>query len=134
MVKYLEWHGSESLTLKESDLDGFLTFKSSRFIQRTVSVFGEDDLPGIERFISGYDAYLKSVVVEAEDRVTGKLRTVDDYIIVRRNTCAAKPTISCLTLGLHIPNEVFDNPFIISIIENATDLILISNVSYFNYL
>ena len=104
--------------------------KSSRFIQRTVSVFGEDDLPGIERFISGFDAYLKSVIVETEDRMTGNLRTVNDYIIIRRDTCAAKPTFSCLGLGLHIPNEVFESPFIISLLEHATDLILISNVSY----
>jgi hypothetical protein len=93
-------------------------------------VFGEDDLPGIERFISGFDDYLKSVVVEAEDRATGNLRTVSDYIVIRRDTCAAKPTFSCLGLGLHIPNEVFENPFIISLHENAADLILISNVSY----
>ena len=98
-------------------------------MQRTVSVFGED-LPGIERFISGFDAYLKSVIVEAEDRVTGNLRTVNDYIIVRRNTCAARPTFSCLGLGLHIPNEVFENPSIICLLENAADLIFISNVSY----
>ena len=96
-------------------------------------MFGED-LPGVERFISGFDDYLKSVIVEAEDRVTGNLRTVDDYIILRRDTCAAKPTFSCLGLGLQIPNEVFENPFIIALLENAADLILISNVSYFDYL
>ena len=130
MVKYPEWHGSESLTFRGNDLNGF-DVKSSRFIQRTVSVFGEDDdLPGIERFISDFEAYLKSIIVEAEDRVTSNLKTVNDYIIVRRNTVAAKPIFSFLGLGLHIPNEVFDNPFIISLLENATDLILISNVSY----
>ena len=62
--------------------------------------------------------------------MTGNLRTVNDYIIVKRDTCAAKPTFSCLGPGLHIPNEVFENPFIISLLENATDLIIfISNVS-----
>ena len=107
-------------------------FKSSRFIQRTFSVFGEDDLPGIERFISYFDDYMRSVVVQAEDRVTGNLKTVNDYIIVRRLICGAIPTVSCLGLGLRIPNVtvVFDNPFIISLIESATDLIFISNVSY----
>ena len=106
-------------------------FKSSRFIQRTVSVFaGEDDLPGIDRFISDFDDYLKSVIVQAEDRVTGNLKTVNDYIIVRRLTVGSIPTFSCLGLGLHIPSVVFDSPFIISLIENATDLIFISNVSY----
>ena len=107
-----------------------MTSNSSRFIQRTVSVFGKDDLPGIERFISAFDAFLKSVLVEVDDRATGNLRTVNDYIILRRDTCGARPTFSCLGLGLQIPNEVFENPFIISLVENAADLILISNVSY----
>jgi len=112
---------------KASESQGKITRMAREFIQRTVSVFGKDDLPGIERFISGFDAYLKSVIVEAGDRATGNLRTVNDYIIVRRDTCAAKPTFSCLGLGLHIPNEVFENPFIVSLLENAADLILISN-------
>ena len=107
--------------------------KSSRFMQRTAGMFGED-LPGIERFISDFDDYLKSVVVETEDRVTGNLRTVDDYVILRRDTCGAKPTFSCLGLGLQIPNEVFENPFIICLLDNAADFIFISNVSYFDYL
>ena len=96
-------------------------------------MFGED-LPGIERFISDFDDYLKSVVVETEDRVTGNLRTVNDYVILRRDTCGAKPTFSCLGLGLQIPNEVFENPLIICLLENAADFIFISNVSYFDYL
>jgi Delta6-protoilludene synthase len=95
-----------------------------------VSVFGEDDLPGIERFISDFEAYMKSVIVEADDRVTGKFRTVNDYIIIRRDTCGAKPTFSCLGLGLHIPHEVFENPFFISLLNHAADLIYIVNVSY----
>ena len=98
-------------------------------MERTTDMFGED-LPGIERFISGFDDYLKSVIVEAEDRVTGNLRTVDDYIILRRDTCAAKPSFSFLGLGLQIPNEVFEDPFIIALLDNAADLIFISNVSY----
>ena len=101
----------------------------SRFFQRTVSVVGEDP-PAMERFISDFDAYTKSVILEAEDRVTGHQRTVIDYLILRRDTCGAKPTFSFLGLGLKIPRAVFDNPFMISLIENAADLIAITNVSH----
>ena len=100
----------------------------SRFFHRTVSVVGEDP-PAMERFITDFDAYTKSVILEAEDRVAGHQRTVNDYIILRRETCGAKPTFSFLGLGLNIPNEVFDNPIMISLIENASDLIGITNVS-----
>jgi hypothetical protein len=100
-----------------------------RFFQRTVSVVGEDP-PAMERFIFDFDAYTKSIILEEEDGVAGHQRTVnDDYLILRRDTCGAKPTFSFFALGLNIPNAVFDNPFMISIIENATDLIEITNVS-----
>jgi hypothetical protein len=100
-----------------------------RFFQRTVSVVGED-LPAIERFISDFDAYTKSIILEAEDRATEHQRTVDDYIALRRDTCGAKPTFSFFAIGLNIPNAVFDNPSMISLIEDATDLIAIINVSH----
>ena len=101
----------------------------SRFFQRTVSVVGEDP-PAMERFIIDFDAYTKSIILEAEDRVANHQRTVNDYLILRRDTCGAKPTFSFFGLGLNIPNSVFDNPLMISIIENATDLIAITNVSH----
>ena len=84
----------------------------------------------MERFIADFDAYTKSIILEAEDRVAGHQRTVNDYIILRRDTCGAKPTFSFFGLGLNIPNEVFDNPIMISLIENASDLIGITNVSH----
>ena len=87
------------------------------------------DVPALERFISDFDAYTKSIILEAEDRVAGHLRTVNDYMILRRDTCGAKPTFSFFGLGLNIPNTVFDNPLMMSLIENATDLIAITNVS-----
>ena len=89
-----------------------------------------EDLPAIERFISDFDAYTKSIILEAEDRAADSQRTVNDYLTLRRDTCGAKPTFSFFALGLIIPNAVFDNPFMISLIENAADLIAIVNVSH----
>ena len=83
----------------------------------------------MERFIVDFDDYTKSIILEAEDRVANHQRTVNDYIVLRRDTCGAKPTFSFFGLGLNIPNAVFDNPVMISLIENATDLIAITNVS-----
>jgi hypothetical protein len=92
-------------------------------------VVGEDP-PAMERFISDFDAYAKSMILEAEERVTGRQRTVEDYMILRRDTCGAKPSFSFFALGLNIPNAVFDHPVMISLIENATDLNAITNVSH----
>jgi len=105
---------------------GKITTMAQQFFQRTVSVVGED-VPAIERFISDFDAYTKSIILEAEDRANGRQRTVDDYITLRRDTCGAKPTFSFFALGLNIPDAVFDNPLMISLIDNATDLIAVTN-------
>ena len=88
----------------------------------------------MERFITDFNDYTKSIILEAEDRVAGHQRTVNDYLILRRDTCGAKPTFSFFGLGLNIPDEVFDNPLMISLIENATDLIAITNVSHLIYI
>jgi hypothetical protein len=96
-------------------------------------VVGEDP-PAMERFISDFDAYTKSIILEAEDRVAAHQRTVNDYMVLRRDTCGAKPTFSFFGLGLNIPNAVFDSPVMISLIENATDLIAITNVSHLIYI
>ena len=88
-----------------------------------------EDPPAMERFIADFDDYTKSVILEAEDRAIGVQRTVDDYLTLRRGTCGAKPSFSFFALGLNIPNAVFDNPTMISLIENATDLNGITNVS-----
>ena len=89
-----------------------------------------EDPPAMERFIIDFDAYTKSIILEAEDRVANHQRTVNDYLILRRDTCGAKPTFSFFGLGLNIPNAVFEHPLMISLIDNATDLIAITNVSH----
>ena len=38
-----------------------------------------EDPPTMERFISDFDTYTKSVILEAEDRVAGHSRTVNEY-------------------------------------------------------
>ena len=109
----------------------FSNCKIFRFFQRTVSVVGEDP-PAMERFISDFNDYTNSVILEAEDRAADHQRTVKDYLILRRGTCRAKPSFSFFALGLNIPNAVFENPLMISLIENATDLNAITNVSHLN--
>jgi Delta6-protoilludene synthase len=92
-------------------------------------VVGED-IPAMERFISDFDAYTKSIILEADDRVAGHIRSVNDYLILRRDTCGAKPTFSFFGLGLNIPDAVFEHHIMISLIEDATDLIVLTNVSH----
>ena len=76
----------------------------SRFFQRTIALVGEDT-QGIDHFIADFEAYAKSVVQEADDRVQGIVRNVEEYFILRRDTCGGKPSFSFFGLGLCIPKE-----------------------------
>ncbi|PPQ93592.1 hypothetical protein CVT25_005472 [Psilocybe cyanescens] len=106
--------------------DSKLIEMSRQFFRRTVDVVG-DDKPGFERFIADFDAYTTSIIQEADDRAAGHIRNVEDYFILRRDTCGAKPSFSFYALGLNIPDDVFENPLVISMLEGATDLIAITN-------
>ncbi|KDR79485.1 hypothetical protein GALMADRAFT_63556 [Galerina marginata CBS 339.88] len=103
-----------------------ITEMTRQFFKRTVDVVGEDR-PGIERFIVDFDAYTRSIIQEADDRVEGHIRNVEDYFVLRRDTCGAKPSFSFFGLGLNLPNEVFEHPLVMSMVESATDLIAITN-------
>ncbi|KAF8188965.1 isoprenoid synthase domain-containing protein [Pholiota molesta] len=74
-----------------------------------------------------FDAYTTAVIQEADDRSEGRIRTVEDYFALRRDTCGAKPSFSFFALGLNMPTEVFEHPVILSLVESATDLIAIVN-------
>ncbi|KAH9476332.1 Sesquiterpene synthase Agr8 [Psilocybe cubensis] len=106
--------------------DSKLIEMARQFFQRTVDVVG-DDRPGFERFIADFDAYTTSIIQEADDRSVGHVRSVEDYLILRRDTCGAKPSFSFYALGLNLPNDVFDNSLVASMLEAATDLIAITN-------
>ncbi|KJA16009.1 hypothetical protein HYPSUDRAFT_148365 [Hypholoma sublateritium FD-334 SS-4] len=97
-----------------------------QFFQRTVALVGEDT-QGIDHFIADFEAYAKSVIQEADDRVQGIVRNVEEYFILRRDTCGGKPSFSFFGLGLFIPKEVFDHPIMQSLTESATDLIAMTN-------
>ncbi|KAF8964553.1 terpenoid synthase [Flammula alnicola] len=103
-----------------------ITEMAKQFFERAVGVVGEDTL-GTDRFIADFDAYAKSIIQEADDRVVGRIRTIEEYFNLRRDTCGGKPSFSFFGLGLFIPNEVFEHPLMQSLTESATDLIAMTN-------
>jgi len=85
-------------------------------------------LPSQQHFLQSYTAYLRAVVVEARDREKAHCRTVNDYLKLRRDTIAAKPTFAIYEMGMNLPDEVFSDPVIAELAECIIDLALISNV------
>jgi hypothetical protein len=82
-----------------------------------------------KRFIETYEAYTQAVVQEAVDRTRKYIRTVDEYMELRRVTVGAMPCFAMLRLGLNLPDEVVLHPIVDELSTLATDMILLANVS-----
>ncbi|KAG2099847.1 isoprenoid synthase domain-containing protein [Suillus discolor] len=89
-------------------------------------------LPSQRHFLDTFDEYINSVVVEARDREQGHMRSLDDYLKLRRKTIGVKPCFPILEAGIDLPDEVFYHPVIMDLAECITDLVLIDNdmISY----
>lgn len=83
-------------------------------------------------FLETFTAYLHSVVVEALDREQGHMRSIDDYLKLRRLTIGATPSFAICEMGMDLPDEAFYHPAIVELVECSTDMIIIGNdiVSY----
>jgi len=84
----------------------------------------------VSRFINGFDVYMKSMIKEAEDRENERVRTVDDYLQLRRETFAAQASISFLSFGLELPEEVLLHPVMQNMTLVSMDILCIINVSF----
>ncbi|CAA7262204.1 unnamed protein product [Cyclocybe aegerita] len=83
--------------------------------------------PCFEHFITTSETYLRAVTQEAEDRANKRVRKVDDYLRLRRDTCGARPTLALIEFGLNLPNEVVRHPSLVALTEAAVDLIILVN-------
>jgi len=89
--------------------------------------------PGSQkRFIEAIDTYAQSVVQEAKDRSQRHIRTVDEYMEVRRDTIGLKPSFAILEAGLNLPDEVVRHPVIQRLLILAAEMVLLDNdmISY----
>ena len=84
----------------------------------------------VNRFINGFDMYMKSMIKEAEDRENKRVRTVDDYLQLRRETFATQASISFLSFGLELPEEVLLHPVMKTVTLASMDILYIINVSF----
>ncbi|KAJ3560893.1 hypothetical protein NP233_g10539 [Leucocoprinus birnbaumii] len=89
--------------------------------------FGISNKTSIQRFIDTFDAYLQSVVIQAQDRSKSHFRDIEDYFDMRRDNIGAKPSFAILELGLDIPGFVMEHPSIRAMTLSAIDMLIIGN-------
>ena len=66
---------------------------------------------------------------EAKDRSQKHIRTVDEYMEVRRDTIGLKPSFAILEAGLNLPDEAVRHPVIERFLTLAAEMVLLDNVS-----
>jgi len=85
--------------------------------------------PGSQkRFIETFATYTQSVVQQAADRTHKHIRTIDEYLEVRRDTIGAKPSFAILETGLeNLTDEAVRHPVINELSILTIDMILLGN-------
>lgn len=87
--------------------------------------------PCFEHFIAATEQYVNGVAQEIEDRMHNRVRPLEEFIRLRRDTAAARSVLGLCEFGLNLPNEVIQHPIISALTLDAVDLTFISNVSCF---
>ncbi|KAF8513346.1 terpenoid synthase [Hysterangium stoloniferum] len=80
-----------------------------------------------QRFVDAFDAYTSSVVQEAGDRDGNRLRDIESYMKLRRETIGARPSFAILEIEMDIPDYVIRHPIIEAITKSCVDIIIIGN-------
>ena len=84
------------------------------------------------RFLDAMVFHTDAMTQQADDRSRNYLpmRTIQSYLQVRRHTMGAKPAFAFLAFDFDIPCHILDSPTICKLEMWATDLLILSNVSY----
>ena len=72
---------------------------------------------------------MASVVEQAKDREGDRVRTIEEYMVVRRLTIGTEPSYALAELRLSLPQEVYDHPLVKELRTDITDMIIYDNVS-----
>ncbi|KAH9072901.1 terpenoid synthase [Lactarius deliciosus] len=80
-----------------------------------------------KRFVKTFGTYLQAVVQQAADRTHKHIRSIQEYLEVRRDTIGAKPSFAILELDMNIPDQAIHHPVIEELTILTIDMILLGN-------
>lgn len=84
-----------------------------------------------ERFIDAFDSYLNATVREAENRESGTVLGLEDFIELRRGNSGVEVAFALIecVLSTDLEPEVFDHPIFSSLRRLAGNMLFAANVS-----
>lgn len=84
----------------------------------------------MRHFIHTLDVYTHGCATQAEDRIMGRVRDIDSYFELRRETTGVKPSIVMCEIHMNLPDEVIEDPIISRLMILCNDFIIIENDIY----
>ncbi|KZT33902.1 terpenoid synthase [Sistotremastrum suecicum HHB10207 ss-3] len=102
--------------------DVFQTFWSRALIYSSRSA--------AHRFINHFQDYVDAVVEQAIDREHNRIRSVEDYLTLRRHTIGCLPSFNVLQMNMDLPDFVVTHPQVLNLVTIATDMIILANDLY----
>lgn len=80
-----------------------------------------------KRFVDTFQQYMDSVVQQADDRNSHRIRDVKSYFEVRRDTIGAKPSFAINELHMRLPHEIITHPVVAKLTTLCIDALIIGN-------
>jgi len=105
------------------------TYPTHRFWERAIP---HASAQSQKRLIATFDDTVKALVQQAVDRSKLRIRDVQSYMDLRRDTVGVKPSFALLEQGLDIPDEVMEHPTIKDMTTASIEIIFLTNVSDFS--
>jgi hypothetical protein len=81
-----------------------------------------------ERFITTFSEYVYAVIDEAFDRSKGNVRSIEEYLKLRRLTVGGYAMFLPVEAGLDVPNEVMAHPALEMLCALAVESLILTNV------
>ena len=83
-----------------------------------------------KRFVECTQQTLDAICQEIDDRAHGRVRPIEDYLLLRRHSSGMVPCFHIMMLTSGLPGKVWNHPRLQSLTISAMDLIILSNVSF----
>jgi hypothetical protein len=77
--------------------------------------------------VIAFQRYTDSVVQQSADRTQGRIRDVQTYFEVRRETIGARPSFAINAIHDNLPDNVIEHPVIESLTLYCIDMLIIGN-------
>ncbi|KAI0061988.1 terpenoid synthase [Artomyces pyxidatus] len=79
-------------------------------------------------FLRTFEDYVMAVIEEADDRINDRIRGIDAYMSLRRQTAGGYPACFPCELKLDLPEEVIAHPAIVNLERCIADSVVLINV------